>query len=195
MIPENGPKRALTEAAIHMLAAVRVEARSAVPLGEARPRILAGRFGVNDPAELRRHSLVVRSVSITEAYIDGLFSELMEEQVPNPSDFLLRIMAKIEDIATTDWAKRHEHYSELYELQLTACTTWPLVDAAIDIRNAILHGLGALTARLRRKRGLMQAVHPLGASVGGGRIHLSEESPRRVSNACRELILDLDDRT
>ena len=154
-----------------------------------------GPFGLNDPIELRRQSLLLRLVSIAEAYVDSLFMELMGEQLANPGKLLSRAVAEVEAAATSNWSERIRLFRTLHDLSVTDCVAWPRVDAAIDARNSAAHGLGALTARLRKKRNLPQRLRAIEATVGGGRVHLSDASIRITSEACRDLVLELDART
>lgn len=186
------PKRALTEAALRLISSVQLEILTPAP-SRTTSRILSGPFGPNDPSEVRRQALLLRLVSIIEAYIDALFLEITGEKIPNPDDFMARMIAEIEESASRDWSARADYFERLHGFSVKAGSSWQEIDAAIDARNSIAHGLGKLTARLRRKPHMAQRLRSIEASLGGGRIHLTDKTVSVVAQACRNVVLQVDE--
>lgn len=65
------------------------------------------------------------------------------------------IMEKIyndaEDQAISAWSRTMDAYAVFFGIKRTGFVEWPKVQALIDARNAVAHGLGALTRRQTRK--------------------------------------------
>ena len=146
------PAWALTdEALVLILHAESDMARTAAgsevfPAPVARGRLTAAR---ND-RQWSRESAILRLISTIEAYTDAASNRWLEVkglQAPAKPPF--------------SWPQRVKHYAVTHTIDLTKCAGWDKVDAGINLRNCLAHGLGALTPVSPRgpRRRPTDAVH------------------------------------
>lgn len=103
---------------------------------------------------VRRESVLVRSVSILESYVHGQLVARLDPLVPPPrSELVETLYGEFEDRGVTSWPqteayfKKHVHSS----VKLKSHQSWNRVNAVIEARNAVVHGLGRFTARQARR--------------------------------------------
>jgi hypothetical protein len=129
----------------------------------ARP-VTRGRLRVLAPdtvqSRTRHESILVRCVSIMEAHVHGqLVSRLAPLAPPPRTDLVERLYAQFEEKGITSWVetddyfKKHVHKS----VKIKTYSYWNQVDAVIEARNAVVHGLGRFTTRQVR-RGVPKAI-------------------------------------
>lgn len=193
---ELRPKHAVAESALHLLVGVMREYAAAEQALVAAPIRLADvPAGSQEPDSLRRESAVVRLVSVAEAFLDARSLELMEADVPGVHQKVALMLNEFEQSSTISWKARKDAYKSYHKLDLSACAAVQKVDAAVQVRNSVVHGLGWLTARQRDKRGLRQVVELVGAKLSGGRIETTPDTVRLTYEACRQLVQWVDERT
>lgn len=142
--------------------------------------------------EWRRETAILRLVSTVEAFIDAASTSQMSRRVePNG----LTIEKLLEDFAkdsSMSWNKRCQTYSRYHGFGLEQCDGWKELNAGIDVRNCLAHGLGGLTPHLRRKKNLHQVVQVLDVSVGGNRMHLTPKTVPLLGDVCRRFVTSVD---
>jgi len=104
-------------------------------------------LGSSDPLELALHAGFLRLVSIAEATVDALGTELTARKVLQVDQAVRLLVLEKELAANVNWAARHRSYKRHHEIDLKKCTDWKRLEGAIEVRNAIAHGLGKLTTR------------------------------------------------
>lgn len=117
--------------------------------------------------QVRYQATLVRLVTVTEAFTSmGLISGL-EGQLPFPaSPLVTELYYREENSATAGWQQMSSRYKKsLGGIELKSCDGYPTVMAMVEARNAIVHGLGALTRRQQRDSDLAQLTSKL-ASIG-----------------------------
>jgi hypothetical protein len=172
----GGCNQRLTDDALRLLVEARRAAVAAERFASGRaPRILVSTLGPTDPVLLHRLSVILRYVSIVEAYVDALIMNLLTDHLPPPN-----------------WNKRHLAFQTLHDVQLYECSSWEEVEAAIAVRNSVAHGLGRLTASQRRNPELPSKFRLIGVSISGGQLYLSDSTLGVVFQACTDFIQDLD---
>lgn len=189
-------KQVFTEAALTLLGQAK---RMGGGLGPAwalrRPRIRSSPLGPVEPDVVRRHTVLLRYLSITEAYIDALMADLLAQKLGPPSALLRSMVHEIELAASANWSKRHESFKRIHGFQLSKCDAWKEVDGATYARNSIAHGLGRLTASQRQNPNFATLVGRIGISVSGGAIVVSDAAVDAVFDACRRFIIAVDSAT
>lgn len=187
------PRHRLTEAALLLLHAVRphvVGPPNAARSG--RIRLLRSSLGPVDPEVMRREAAFLRMVSVTEAYLDALQVDLLTGKLSPNTETLLRVIEELEVVATSNWANRKRAFNRIHKVRLGELAGWPEIDAAIQVRNTIAHGLGSLTARQRSNAGLPAQISKVKVLLSGGRMHISVLSLRVLEESCRKFILAVD---
>lgn len=148
-------------------------------------------------AEVRRQATMQRLVAIIEAFVaDGLVSRSESHAPPPRSPILDDIYTRAEDAAIGSWPKLQEHYRRWFGIRLnqTACPTWRQIEAMINARNCIAHGVGALTRRMARKdtAQLRRDFSTIGVIMIGNTVQIPESAVRNSSLTGRAFILWLD---
>lgn len=186
-------KQVFTESALTLLAHARRTAGAGVTaLLVRRPRILSSPLGPVDPVVIRRHALLLRYVSITEAYVDALMAELLLQKVGPPTVLLRSMVHEIELSASASWPKRQEAFKRVHGFQLSKRDGWKEVEGSTHARNSVAHGLGRLTASQRQNPNFPAWVGRVGILVSGGVIIVSDAAVENVRAACRRFIVDID---
>lgn len=117
-----------------------------------------GRLAVLPPdlarSRIRREGVLVRSVSITESYVHGQLVTRLVPLAPAPrSELVETLYGQFEDKGTSSWPDMEAYFkAHLHKgVGLKSHPQWNRVNALIEARNAIVHGLGRFTARQHRK--------------------------------------------
>jgi len=177
----------------HALLGLR-EARDGVHPTSIPPRIAGrGTFSA-DPRVRDSQYALVRMVSIVESYIDSMALAIVEARVDSGVATQALLLADWEVSSTSSWDKRSSSFFKHLGVRLSDCAGHPELKAAIEIRNSIAHALGALTARQRSDSRLAIQLALIGATVGGGAIHLGANTLRLTCDACVALVCDVDAR-
>jgi hypothetical protein len=120
--------------------------------------------------QILTQSTLVRLVSIAEAFTATRLVELMSAQVPRTMSLPLADLYAREEIAATngwaDMARRYKAWAS--KIELKNCDSYGTVLTLSETRNAILHGLGALTKRQQRDPnlpGIVSGMKALGVDV------------------------------
>lgn len=128
-----------------------------------------------------RESAVLRLVSTVEAYTDAASrrcTDLKGLQPPAKPPF--------------SWDQRIKHYSSTHAIDLTTCAGWREVQAGVNLRNCLAHGLGALTPYLLADPDIGQQMLSIHVDVHSGRMHSRTTTVPLLGAACREYVLDLE---
>lgn len=188
------PRHALTDEALRLLlhAETRLPLPPATPVGAASARLGAARLGGLTEGELRVQAAFFRLVSVTEAYLDALSMQELQRAQPFTGQPLQTMLTEHEITATANWRSRTQNYKDYHGVRLGPLPGHTSVMAAVQVRNAIAHGLGRLTARQRGNADLATQVARLDVSIGSGRMHLAGTTLALTHVACADLIKAVD---
>jgi hypothetical protein len=187
------PRHEITEVALHLIAQTRREiGRSPTLPRFGRMRAVGPILHASDSTTVRQEWVILRFVSIAEAFADTLSMELMSTDFPAPSDRLALMIRAFELSSTSTWDKRENAYKEYHGVLLKNFGGYKAIKAAVDVRNSIAHGLGSVTAHQRLDSTLAGRVAPLGIKVASGRMHVSSSTPSVVGDYCASFIRWLD---
>lgn len=164
-----------------------------------------GRLDVLTPdsvrSRIRRESVLVRCVSIMESHVHGELVTRLAPLAPSPrSDLVESLYRQFEERGTGSWAetdgyfKRHVHRT----VKIRSFGAWSQVEAVIEARNAVVHGLGRYTSRqVRRGVPTNAAGHlkSLGFEVSAdlGRILVTRAAVEQSAMLLRGYLVWLDD--
>lgn len=119
---------------------------------------IRGRLAVLPPdsvnSRVRRESLLVRSVSIMESYVHGQLVARLAPLAPIPrTDLMERLYADFEERGITSWVETDKYFKEHVHksVKIRSYLHWNRVNAVIEARNAVVHGLGRFTSRQVRR--------------------------------------------
>lgn len=190
----TAPRFDATESGLRLLGAA-LRAHSALRQRSLVPgRITATAFGPVTSEETDRQGLYLRVVSIGEATIDALGLELSRRGIPNISEVVRRLILEKEIAGSASWDARRRSFRRHHGIDLRKCDAHPEVLAATDVRNAIAHGLGRLTARQTASRETYKNLARIAVDVVDGRVRLEHRHISEAVGYCRRFVTDIDAR-
>jgi hypothetical protein len=147
----------------------------------------------------RREGELVRVISITEAYVHGQLQSRLDALAPSPRTELVdELYGQTEDQATSSWVNAAKYYKKwVNKTAIMSYSGWNQVNAAIEARNAVIHGLGKFTSRQVRHGVPVKVALDLSAlkyvvDVTEGRVHVTGESLELTTRLLRSYLEWLD---
>lgn len=110
-------------------------------------RIQQTAFGSSNVRELALQSAFLRLVSVAEATIDSLGDELTARDLGDVDETIRLLVLEKELATSSSWNNRRRAYQRHHGVDLRKCDGHDKLEGAIQVRNAIAHGLGHLTTR------------------------------------------------
>jgi hypothetical protein len=132
-------------------------------------------------------------ISIVEAYVDIITSSLFRERITTQNDLMQRLVINAELKASTTWYDRKNALSNYHQIRVGEFDRWYELDAGIEVRNAIAHGLGQLTRRQRQSKAESK-VSQIGVIVRDGSIVIDNHSLKRCRDVCINFVCYLDNK-
>jgi hypothetical protein len=161
-------------------------------LRPGRIRTTASALGSYDAQAVRMQAAYLRMVSIVEAYTDVMMDALFQKAVPTRDELINRLVEDRVLQSSANWTERKDTYEVYHGISLGLCPVWSKLDAGIEVRNVIAHGLGILTPLQRTKRGIVGQLSAVKVAIESGRILLARESLDECINFCRIYVQWLD---
>jgi hypothetical protein len=147
----------------------------------------------HNPAVVLLESTYLRFVSIAEAFTDVMIELLFGRAVPAPSALVSALIDEKLDRAGR-WDDRRELLL-LHDIRLSDFVQWQQLDAGIEVRNTIAHGLGALTRRQVRDAKLPAKLQSIHVRLESRRVILSEGNISELRNVCVDYVRWLDQKS
>jgi len=119
-------------------------------------------------------SLVAQIEGYVDTIIESRLSEHNHEMAESPiseviDEYLLRV--------TASWPNRRGALKTVARISIGESDYWPAFNAAIDLRNALVHGHGHLTRhQLRNPLPTIESLSRIGVFVDAGRVVLAPET-------------------
>lgn len=188
------------EAAIRMLRVTHAQYRRAeVSFGKERP--VRGRLTTLPTnvasRQIRAQSTLLRMVSITESFASEQLVEHLEDLLPSErTDFLQDLYLREEDQAIGTWRNMQDRYRKWFKINISGYENWDSLNAAINARNSIAHGLGELTRRQKRdkqRQNLERDLARIGITLSDGRLRLSDRALAESLVVFVEFVIWLDE--
>ena len=148
----------------------------------------------HDPMAISLQAVYARLVSVAEAYTDIVVENLFVREFPQRGRILAALVENALDVSSMKWEERKNalrmHGAPVAEFKL-----WSQFDVAIDVRNAIVHGLGGLTRRQRKDVKTTRKLASLDIHVQAGRIVLEPRHLLQGRDLCVRYVQWLDGKT
>ncbi|MEU7795569.1 hypothetical protein AB0B11_19275 [Micromonospora tulbaghiae] len=188
------PRNEVTEVAIKLLiwAETDLAAEHILAVGAPKPRIGRTTLGLVSPKHVRRQAAVFRMVSVVEAFLDTLSRELTGSYVPYRTKTLNLLLEDFDVNTTFSWQQREDAYRRYHGIELKKCAAWDEINAAIQARNSIAHGLGRITPKQVRKANLASQLKAIDISIVNGELNFGEKCLTLVRDACSEFVKAVD---
>jgi len=185
----------ITEAAVSQLHVTYLDHTDSTSTARPRGRVLTNStaLGAYDSGSVKRQGCFLRMISIVEAYVDIVTSGLFRNRTYGADELVRRLVKNAELRASTTWQERKAALNDYHQIRVSEFAQWSALDAGIEVRNAIAHGLGYLTPRQRESRAAAK-ISQIGIQVSNGNVVVSDENLRRCRDLCIEFIRYLDDR-
>lgn len=147
-------------------------------VADARPGQLGGTVASKS---WQRETAILRLVSTVEAYTNSA-SELFHAKKSLP---LPKLPLK--------WRPdRIKYYKKVHGIELELRDGWESVDAGIDLRNCLAHGLGNLTPLLLSDPMLTVRAKNIDVTVSGNRMYYTATTVPKLARGCRSFVLDIE---
>jgi hypothetical protein len=116
---------------------------------------------------------IAQIVSISEQFsVSRLFS-LVESRLDGSTDMALRVWEQSQDSIESSWDRQAGAWNTYAQIRIKAHASFKALDPFIEVRNAVMHGLGHLTRRQqRRAQSLVPTLVAAGITVDGTRLTL-----------------------
>lgn len=190
----TAPRFNATESGLRLLGAA-LRAQSTFPQRSRLPgRITATAFGPVTREETDRQGLYLRVVSIAEATTDALALELTRRAIANIDEVVRRLILEKEIAGSASWDARRRSFRRHHGIDLRKCDAHREVLAATDVRNAIAHGLGRLTARQAASQETYKNLGRIAVDLVDGRVRLQGRHILEAVGYCRRFVMDVDAR-
>jgi hypothetical protein len=140
---------AVTEEALRLLQATHADF-TRLPMPPPRGRLRIGTttaLGPYDFSQVRAQSEYLRLVSIVEAFVDTCCNHLFDLKTQGHDLFVSNLADAARDQASNSWEERKKAFATYHDVPLGSCAGYSDVAAAVQVRNAVAHGLGSLTRR------------------------------------------------
>lgn len=186
--------REVTEAAEHYLHATYLDhVRALKATTRVRGRVLRSStiLGAYDPESASRQGCFLRLISVVEAYVDIACAALFRERTPTTHDLVRRLVEGAELRASSTWHERKEAFDTYHGIRLGNLARWSELDAGIEVRNAIAHGLGQLTQK-QRSGAAVRKIPQIGVGLSDGRVLITDASLQQCRDVCIAFIRSLD---
>jgi hypothetical protein len=148
-------------------------------------------LGAYDVESSRRQGCFLRMISVVEAYVDIVSEHLFQESLPITHALVRRLLDDVKLRASSTWNERKAAFSSYHKIQLGEFGRWSELDAGIEVRNSIAHGLGRLTPR-QREAGIESKLSQIGVRIQDGSIVISSSSLERCRDVCIDFVRYLD---
>ena len=187
------PKLALTGTALALINHAATDIPTAAT-GHRRPgRVLTTASGHStDPRDWLRETALLRLISVIEAYVDAVSMHRMGLVVDQRQTLVALMMSDFELSSSGTWQDRHNSYERYHGFTLRSRNGWGDVNAGIEVRNCLMHGMGALTAKQRSQTKLATIVRTLDVSIGSNRMYLSAVTVAKLAGGCQEFVQHVD---
>jgi hypothetical protein len=182
---------ALTEEALGLLAATYADFTTIAQVPVPGRITTTGSLGPYDFRGVRFESAYLRLICILEAYVDLLCSKMFRQHLVGQPSIFRHLVYEAEMRASANWDERKSAFSGAHKVRLTSCSSWSDVDAGIEVRNAIAHGLGGLTARQRNGKH-REKLAKVGVLVVDERVLIDEKALKRCLRYASDFVRSLD---
>ncbi len=166
--------------------------RSLALAGPSLGRIHRTQFGSTSAATLALHSGFLRLVSIAEATVDSLGVEATNRRVGAVDQSVRLLILEKELAATSTWDARRRVFRRHHGVDLRKCDEFKRMEAANDVRNAIAHGLGRLTARQVHSPETVRRISSIGVDVVDGYVSIEERHLVECAGYARLFLTSVD---
>ncbi|MBQ1072833.1 hypothetical protein KBX06_06600 [Micromonospora sp. C31] len=187
------PNRELTEAALKLISWSLEDLKLPEGSPTSRGRVIRTSLGPVAPEIIRQQATLFRMVSVVESYLDALSRELLSTAIPQHFPMLEPLLEDFDSGTTATWARRIQAYARYHSIDIKKQTAWPKLEAAIDVRNSIAHGLGRLTAtQAAKKRAVETRLKAIEVSIVDRELRYSSQTIDLVRSACSDFIRSVD---
>jgi hypothetical protein len=144
-------------------------------------------------SQVRAQAEYLRLVSIVEAFVDTCCNHLFDLKVRGQQMFVHNLASAARDLASAGWDERKKAFSTYHGVPLGSCARYSDVDCAVQVRNAIAHGLGSLTRRQRNTKDMVK-ITSVGIILRNQALIIDKDALDRCVLACATFVADVDRR-
>jgi hypothetical protein len=187
------PKMALTETALALIHHAEHDIPSAATVSPRAGRARTTSAGYStDPRDWLRETALLRLMSIIEAYVDAVSMHRMGKVLDQRQMLVSLMVGDFELASSGTWQDRHDSYERYHGFTLRSRDRWEAINAGIEVRNCLMHGMGNLTAKQRTQTKLATVVKVLEVTIGSNRMYMSAATVPKLADACTAFVKHVD---
>jgi hypothetical protein len=158
---------------------------------DSRP-IVRSSVGALDTLRVRHEDALARFMSIADEFTAGLLVEVTERVIP--SERRVSVMwDRYVDKETDTWDQRFGSWESLHEVRVAAFPAYDAFRGYVEARNALIHGLGALTRKqLKNPKKVLGRLSSAKVRTVGNRLELATENVLGCATVVSEFVRWLD---
>lgn len=139
---------------------------------------------------------VIAAATRVEGYTDRLLQSMVRASRVDQDPFGRALLSEVRDSMYSSWPERLR-WLATFGVEVAGTRAWHDMDTLIDLRNALVHGGGQLTARQSRELPKLLALEArldttLSVRVEGLRLRLGVETPRLATLVAADFVRALD---
>jgi hypothetical protein len=139
---------------------------------------------------------IVRCVGATEFFVFSRVPTLVDKHVNESANRMLSALYKQQaSKMDSSWKSTVSAARDYLGIDIAAISPYDRVMAYVEVRNAAMHGNGALTKRQVRDAGVLGKLHSIGVNVRQGQLEVLPENLPRAARDCRALVVGVDGKT
>lgn len=187
------PQLGLTEAALGLIHHATTDIPQSASLLRPHGRIRLNSMGAStDPTVWLQETALLRLVSIIEAYVDAVSMHRMGAVIDAKPALIALMLRDFELTSSNAWQDRHDAFETYHRFSLRSRNGWAPINAGIEVRNCLLHGLGGLTAKQRDQTKLPSVIKIIDVAIGSNRMHLSSATVSKLGAGCEAFVDHVD---
>lgn len=139
---------------------------------------------------------IVRCVGVTEFFVFSRVLAVVDEHVAQSDNRMLSALYKQQaSKIDSSWQSVVGAARDYLEIDLATIESYDRIMAYIEVRNAAMHGNGALTRRQARDVGVLKKLDSIGVRVRQGLLEMEAEILPRAARDCRSFVVGVDGST
>lgn len=158
---------------------------------QLRPRLAISSRQLQSP--LGSFMVVAQMVAVAEHFSLGQLVDCVYLELDGGPQVAPKLWRRVRNRVESTWREQKQAWADFFDVKFNDAPQFAAIEPYIEVRNAIMHGLGRLTRRQMDDR---DRVYPLlsgaGISAVGGQIGMTPQHVATCRDACSNFVIWLD---
>jgi hypothetical protein len=152
---------------------------------------------IQDSQDESREWTLISAVAVAESFVDRLVERLVASSEVARSAFGRKLLRENSNSFSQSWTQRNMWLDEGFDIHMSGTRTGQDLMVIVEVRNALMHGLGNLTDRQVKSSSSAIALQGqirklLRSQVHGRKVVLGREAGTRATAIARQYVTELD---